>query len=134
MPSTPRVLIFRACRSFLPLVRESFALRCGLKIKFLRKEEPGKLIQQGDIDNRLKTLFDALSVPQHIEQVDATDTSIADPIYCVVEDDSLITSIDIDTQKLLSHPNASKNEVRLIIEVDVRVIRAKTYNSVFLGD
>lgn len=126
--------ILKGGRSFLPLVRETFGLRCGLTIKFLRKEEPGKLIQRGDIDNRLKTLFDALSVPQHIEQIDATDMSISDPIYCVVEDDSLITSIDIDTQKLLSHPNASKNEVRLVIDVDVRVAKARNCSMPFFGD
>jgi len=139
MPRHPERLdlcapVTRGGRTFLPLVRETFGLRCALKIKFLRKEEPGKLIQQGDIDNRLKTLFDALSVPEHPEQVDANDTSITDPIYCVVESDSLITGVDIETQKLLSHPNASKNEVRLVIDVDVRVAHTRNYSMVFLGD
>jgi hypothetical protein len=31
-------------------------------------------------------------------------------------------------------PGASKNEVRLIIDVDVRVVQAKTYNMPVLGD
>jgi hypothetical protein len=53
---------------FRPLVRESYALHCGLKIRFLRHEPPGKIYQGGDLDNRIKTLVDALTMPQHIEQ------------------------------------------------------------------
>jgi hypothetical protein len=46
---------------FIPLVRHSLSLACDLDIIFMRKEEPGSLILQGgDIDNRLKTLFDGL--------------------------------------------------------------------------
>jgi hypothetical protein len=51
-------------RSFLPLVRETHALMCGLKILFLRKEKPGRVYQGGDLDNRVKTLLDALCIPQ----------------------------------------------------------------------
>jgi hypothetical protein len=47
---------------FRPLVRESYALHCGLKILFLRKEPPGKVYQGGDIDGRIKTIVDASSV------------------------------------------------------------------------
>jgi hypothetical protein len=35
-----------------------------LNILFLRADIPGKVVQSGDIDNRLKTLFDALRMPQ----------------------------------------------------------------------
>jgi hypothetical protein len=34
---------------FKPLVRESYALHCGLKITFLRQEQPGKVYQSGDL-------------------------------------------------------------------------------------
>jgi len=48
-------------KKFLPLVRQSLSLVCKLDILFLRKEEPGGIItQSGDIDNRLKTLFDGI--------------------------------------------------------------------------
>jgi hypothetical protein len=119
-------------RTFLPLVRNSLALQCGLKILFLRKEEPGRVYQGGDLDNRLKTLFDALSVPKP-EQVGSDDT-IADPIFCLLEDDDLIRRIDVDTQRLLSRPNASVHDVHLVIEVDVRPTESRLYNQPFLGD
>ena len=103
--------------TFVPLVRERTALRCALKITFLRMEEPGRIYQGGDIDNRLKTLLDALAVPQHDEQV----VGNLSPVYCLLEDDSLISGLDIQTHRLLAKPNATKHDVHLLIEVDVRV-------------
>jgi len=124
--------IERGGRRFFPLVRESFALKCALKILFLRKEAPGRVYQAGDLDNRLKTLFDALGVPP-MDQV--CDGSIAeDPIYCLLEDDALIMHCDIETHRLLSRPEASKYEVHLVVEVDVRVTQPRAYNIPFLGD
>jgi hypothetical protein len=119
-------------RSFNPLVRDSLALKCGLKILFLRQEDTGRIYQGGDLDNRLKTLFDALSVPNADQIVD--DPTIDDPIFCLLENDCLITKIDVDTQRLLSRQDASKHDVQLIIEADVRVTQSRTYNQPFLGD
>ena len=120
-------------RLFKPLVRNSFALVCGLKILFLRKERPGAVYQGGDLDNRINTLLDSLSIPANSEQI-INDPTIADPILCLVEDDSLITGISVETERLLSGPNTSDSEVRLVIEVDVRVTDARTYNTLFLGN
>ena len=103
----------------MPLVRESLSLHCGLKIIYLRKEDIGNLVYQGgDVDNRIKTLFDALSVPNEDQIIDDPNTD--DPIYCLLEDDRLISGFSIETQRLLSNPNASTHDVRLVIEVDVR--------------
>jgi hypothetical protein len=124
--------IERKQHKFVPLVRETLALRCGLKINFMRKEEPGRLYQGGDLDNRLKTLFDALAVPNMDQTID--DPTAPDPIYCLMEDDSMIAGCEVETHRLLSRPNSSKHEVRLVIEVDIRVIRPRVYNYLFLGD
>ena len=125
--------IQRGDRKFSPLVRNSLALKCGIKILFLRKEEPGRVYQGGDLDNRLKTLFDALSV-SNSQQVVIGDTSINDPVHCLLEDDALITNCNIETHRLLSRPEGSKHEVHLVIEVDVRVTQSRLYNQFFLGD
>jgi hypothetical protein len=121
-------------RTFLPLVRSSLLLTCGLRILFLRKEIPGKLYQGGDLDNRVKTLLDALCAPKYPELVVKDDTEISDPIYCLLEDDSLISSLSVDTQTLLNGQSGNASEVRLIIEVNVRVTQSRMYNSLFLGD
>jgi hypothetical protein len=119
-------------RRFLPIVRESMALVCGLKVLFLRKEEPGNLILQGgDLDNRIKTLFDGLRVPSEGEIIE--DDESTDPILCLLENDSLITSFDIKTDRLLSTPTGSVHQVRLIVEVDINVTQAMLYNLSFLS-
>ena len=119
-------------RSFVPLVRESLALKCGLKILFLRKEEPGRVYQGGDLDNRLKTLFDALAVP-NCDQI-VPDPTIDDPIHCLLEDDALVSGVSVETHRLLGRQSSSKHDVRLVIEVDVRVALSRSYNQLFLGD
>ena len=62
------------------------------------------------------------------------DPEIDEPLYCLLEDDRLISGCAIETQRLLTKPNASKHEVRLVIEVDVRVSLARAYNQSFLGE
>jgi hypothetical protein len=48
-----------------PAVNDLFGTACGLEILFLRVGSPGGIFgdQFADIDNRLKTLFDALKMP-----------------------------------------------------------------------
>lgn len=117
---------------FRPLVRESYALHCGLKILFLRKEKPGKIYQGGDLDGRIKTILDALTMPQHKEQVlEKTDEN--NPIFCLLEDDSLVSGVSVESERLLTDDNHPVDFVRLVIEVDVRVRQAMIYNQSFLG-
>lgn len=124
--------IARGGRKFLPIVRESFALNCALKIIFLRKEEPGRVYQGGDMDNRLKTLFDALAVPS-ADQIVSDGGNPDDAIYCVLEDDRLITGFNIETHRLLTRPGVSEQHVQLLIEVEIRLTQARSYNQFFLG-
>ena len=120
-------------KKFIPLVRDSLALQCGLKILYLRKEEPGNLIYQGgDIDNRIKTLFDALSMPNEEQMID--DPTADYTMNCLLENDRAVAGFHIETQRLLSDPNASIHTVRLVIEVDVRVNQSRAYNQSFLGE
>ena len=119
-------------RRFFPLVRNSLALRCGLSILFLRKETPGRIYQGGDLDNRIKTLLDALSAPKPEQIVD--DPTIENPIYCLVEDDSLISALNVETRRLLIAPNENEHTVRLVIEVDIRIDQPRSYNYRFLSD
>jgi len=120
-------------RTFVPIVRESLALGCDLKILFLRREDPGALVMQGgDLDNRLKTLFDALRVPTKAELVE--DPTLDNPIYCLLESDTLITGLSIKTDRLLTGANRSPHEAHLVVEADIRVLQAKLYNLSLLGD
>ena len=117
---------------FRPLVRESYALHCGLKIIFLRKELAGKVYQGGDIDGRIKTIIDALTMPRHEEQI-LENGSLVDPIYCLLEDDSLVSGFQIESERLLGDQSNSSDFAKVTIEVDVRVRQATIYNQSFLG-
>jgi hypothetical protein len=55
--------------NFVPLVTERLLLLCRLDVLFLRPDPPGSLIKSGDIDNRLKTLFDALRMPENASEL-----------------------------------------------------------------
>ena len=119
-------------REFVPLVRNSYALHCGLKILFLRREPPGRVYQGGDIDGRMKTLLDALSIPQHVEQVRANPGG-PEVTYCLMEDDSLISGLNVESERLLGAGDLPADYAKLTIEVDVRVKQATIYNTSFLG-
>jgi hypothetical protein len=108
------------------------ALTCGLRIQFLKQESRGRIYQGGDLDGRIKLLLDALSVPQNDNEV-CNDPDSAEPIYCLVENDSLVTALDVESEQLLSAPNEDEKFVRLVIGVDVRVSRARSYNELFNG-
>ncbi len=56
--------------NWAPLVNaEVFATACSLNVLFLRPEAKGGIVQTGDLDNRIKLLFDALAIPRENEFV-----------------------------------------------------------------
>lgn len=108
--------------NFVPLVTEDIGLQCALDILFLRPDEPGKVIQSGDIDNRLKTLFDALRVPVPGEGwAELTPAADERPFFCLLEDDKLITKISVETDQLIDPSKlTSPHDVQMVIKVTVR--------------
>lgn len=118
---------------FKPLVRQSMALVCDLDILFLRKEEPGSIILHGgDLDNRIKTLFDGLRIPK-TNEVAFNSGVVDDPFCCLLEDDSLITDFRVRTGQLFSGLSNSQHQVRLIIDVTVKVTHVRPYNLRLIG-
>ncbi len=111
---------------FAPLINKHFGTACGLDILFLRRENPGELITKGgDIDNRLKTLFDALRIPEQCSELgSATPEAGEDPFYCLLESDSLITDFSVITDRLLTPllPERKDTDVHLVIKVKVRLV------------
>jgi hypothetical protein len=62
---------------FAAVVHDDFKLRAELDVLMLHAAPPGGIITNADTDNRLKTLFDALSWPQQAQQVPAGWTPAA---------------------------------------------------------
>ncbi len=121
---------------FVPLVRTSLSLVCDLDILFLRKGEPGAIIQRGgDIDNRIKTLLDGLRMPKADEMAFCADRqSLPHPVHCLLEDDALTTDFAVRSGQLLTRPGGSDADVRLVIGVTVKVVHVRSYNMSLIGD
>jgi hypothetical protein len=109
--------------AFLPVVTKHLECVCELDILLLKPEAPGNFIKNdGDIDNRLKILFDAFRIPRNIKEIPAGDTpqpSETPHFYCLLEDDNLITKTTIAADRLLL-PLASSHHIRLVINVAIR--------------
>lgn len=101
---------------FVPLVVEELKVLCHLEVLFLRPGPPGQTLNAGDIDNRMKTLFDALKVPDGMNGVPADGES---PMYVLLQDDRLVTRLSVETDTLLepTGPDAGAQDARLIITV-----------------
>ena len=92
----------------------------ALDILFLRREAPGRLIQNADIDNRIKVLFDGLRIPSGPEELDNIQpTDCEDPFYCLLQDDCVITEMNVSTDRLYCprKPSESMSDVHLVIRV-----------------
>jgi hypothetical protein len=119
-------------KAYIPLVRRSLSLNCHLNILFLRQEDPGAFVLQGgDIDNRIKTLFDALRKPE--PDVVVRNPQQYDPLYCLLESDTLISGFGVDTDRLLFPQTEKESEAHLVIEVVVRVLSIGPWNMSLLG-
>ena len=81
-----------------------------------------------------QTLLDALTMLQHVEQILEKTSTKANPIYCLLEDNSLVSGLGIETERLLTDQSHSADFARLTIEVDVRVRLAKSITNHFLGE
>ena len=114
-------------RQYMPLVRNSLDLACELSILFLRQQDPGQLITQGgDIDGRIKTLLDALRIPKRDEQ--DRNPPPEDMLYCLLEDDALVSDLDIEADRLLFPDTTHPHEVHLVINVRLNVLRVGEHN------
>jgi hypothetical protein len=118
---------------YAPLVSRKLKLNAELDVLLLRAGPAGSVLTgQGDIDNRLKVLFDALSVPTLQQALPCagglgTETK---PLHTLLEDDDMITRVNVDTARLLGGYPAG--HVRAVIRVDVRPAAHLYANQPFL--
>jgi hypothetical protein len=122
----------REGKRYAPLVTKALDLNCALRVLFLRQEDPGSLILNGgDLDNRIKMLCDALKMPD--KGADPRHLHDHDPLYCLMESDALVAAINVETGRLLQPQSDHPQEVSLVVEVDVRVLKAGEWNIPLLG-
>ncbi|HCO96073.1 MAG TPA: hypothetical protein DIU00_19390 [Phycisphaerales bacterium] len=110
---------------FAPLICNALEFICQLDLIMLWPETQGVISKHGgDIDNRLKTLFDALQCPD-INQIQPVKDRFTDkqPFFCLLEDDKLITSVNVKTHTLLCSEN--KTDISVLIHVVVKAVDIK---------
>jgi hypothetical protein len=120
---------------FVPLVTDQFTLRCKLDILFLRPEERRYVMQGGDLDARLKTVFDALRIPDTASEAGGIGPGEDEtPFFCLLQDDKLITEVSVTTDQLLVLPkerDVKPNEAFLVIHVQINHANAGTFDRYF---
>jgi hypothetical protein len=80
----------------------------------------------GDLDNRLKTLLDALRIPHEESEIAGVSPDTPNQrVYCLLEDDALITRIAVTTQQLFE--SVGKDETESTVELLIHIWVQSTY-------
>ena len=111
---------------FAPLVSAKIHFVASLDVLLLRPEEPGHLLAHaGDLDNRIKTLLDALKVPHESTALPALAKPADDenPFFCLLQDDALIVNLAIRTDRWLE-PDLDRAEVLALLHVRTTTIKS----------
>jgi hypothetical protein len=121
----------RSGYKFFPIATRDLSLLCSVEIMFLRPDVPGAVLRSGDIDNRLKTIFDALRMPRDKSELGGyvpDDDEI--PFFCLLEDDSLINRAAVEADTLLQPTGSDwdNNDARLIITIRLSPYRLMDRN------
>lgn len=125
---------------FVPLVRKDWGLLCTLEILFMRHEPPGGVLAwPGDLDNRVKTLIDALRKPTNGAELHGNETPAEGetPFFCLLEDDKLVSGLAVETDRLLEPPNGKRDEdlrqAHVVVTANVRPIDVTQFNLSFVS-
>jgi hypothetical protein len=112
--------------NFLPLVCTELHAVAEINVTILRPEPSGRVVTEGgDLDNRVKTLLDALQVPDDNQSKKLVVKE--DPFCCLLENDKLITKLSVKAEHLLEPLNSPK-EVVLLLNVTTRRTEATLHN------
>jgi hypothetical protein len=119
--------------NFCPLACEEFSLSCTLDILFLRHGTPSGTISGGDLDNRVKTLIDALSKPSAMSAND-TPQEGEDPLFTLLQDDNQVSALTVQSDTLLeqfSDPDPHQRDAIVVIAVELRPYMPTHFNLAF---
>lgn len=95
----------RAGYNFVPLATADMNPRCSLDILLLRPEDNRFVLNQGDLDGQVKTLIDALKMPQQEQDIGVGPHEDENPFFCLLEDDRLISEVRVVADQLLLLPH-----------------------------
>ena len=123
-PDLP-MYVERRQRRYWFLISEQLAATANLSLTLLVPHEVASIVSNGgDIDNRIKTLFDALRVPSTDSELPGSDSFdyAEGDMYCLLQDDKLINRVSIRSYQ--DHGIREQDHVRCLIEVQTQITRA----------
>lgn len=107
------------------LISEHLATAVDISVTILVPHEVARIVHNGgDLDNRIKTLFDALRVPSIASEVPSSDSFdyTAGGMYCLLQDDKLIDRVSLRTYQ--DYAPVGLDTVTAVIEIKTKVLRA----------
>jgi hypothetical protein len=97
-----------------PLVTAHNRLSCELEI-WMSVWEPSLLSPSGDIDNRIKVVFDALRLPEYDHEI-PEEMRNGGTLYCLLEDDSMIRKFSVEAEESLTSPLVEQLKVTVHLQ------------------
>ena len=92
-------------------------------------------MQGGDLDGRLKTIFDALRLPDSLAEAGGIGPQDDEtPFFCLLQDDKLISEVSVTTDQLLVLPQqreAKPNDSFLVIRVQINHTHPGSFDQYF---
>jgi hypothetical protein len=90
---------------------------------------------RGDIDNRFKTLFDALQMPQNGQEIGGeVSRNDEDPFFVLLQEDDSIANVSLTSDRLLDVPFSNsydRDYSVLVINVKLQPTRRSAWWHVF---
>lgn len=120
---------------FVPLVTEELSLKTKIEITILRVDHPHLNLwseRAGDVDNRVKTIIDALRVPGANDgYADMHPGPGQDPFFVLVESDELFDVVHAETDHLLVvPPGEDASYAEIVVAVTVRPMTDQTFQNI----
>lgn len=103
---------------FMPIVSPDVKLRAEIDVLILGNTPPGHIVDAGGaLDNRVKTLLDALTIPSQAAVLDKPGED--GRVYCLLSDDKLVSRVAIESDRWLEIEPRDR-DVLVVVSCEIR--------------
>lgn len=112
--------------SWVPLIGGQAYISLDILFLWRAARDGGVITSAGNLDGRIKTIMDALRVPNTPGELvggDEQPRDDEDPFYCLLENDNQVTGLSVEADTLLEPPTedeADQRRARVVVTVNMR--------------